>query len=608
MALLSMPQILLTSVRFIRHKPWIPKFRLIRQMQPWVQPFDPDLISIGGKSGTERATSSEIRDHLRRNGLMPPLLFQEHRINLTHSGRIFDEYVPPEGDGKSSLLSTGTITDVRDSVVKKAKTTRAALRIRKHKPTFSTSSFPSEADAIYKEVHTLLPKFYDNQERILELTTEKAFVEMTEGLKLRTLHWEFVGSLEPPRVVSCRTEEAMGRDNMFGQVTVRFHTQQHVELVFQLSENDPISSFVISEARVTPCLSFENKGSSIGSSIPGVPHNSGIRSSSMDPFLRDPGTCNAQANPAGVNYQVDPTMSSQAKVDDALPSISDLNLTDPSTSQLPATDSRLMGMVGLSKEKQGCVEEAKALHSNGVLCVSTSQIPPTDSRPMDPTTSSKLRNERIDDPLRSLFESLSEPFTFQLSNLASKPIPPNVTRCNVESDKVLPSISDLDLTEKSASQDPDTCPKLISPQVCCDNAECDAVLPSISDLNLTDLSTSQQTPLFPQNVHGNIIVGTSAANANEDCIPSFLDDGPEVCGVQKVQRDDVLDVPVPSGRKHQWYTCGRSLICCHVRNERPGSAPWYLDCTRLAIGGCHGCCRLRPKLAPPQGKREKCNQ
>lgn len=49
---------------------------------------------------------------------------------------------------------------------------------------------------------------------------------MTEGLKLRTLHWEFAGSLEPPRVVSCRTEEAMGKDNMFGQVTVRFHTQQ----------------------------------------------------------------------------------------------------------------------------------------------------------------------------------------------------------------------------------------------------------------------------------------------------------------------------------------------------------------------------------------------
>ena len=50
--------------------------------------------------------------------------------------------------------------------------------------------------------------------------------EMTEGLKLRTLQWKFAGSIEPPRVISCRTEQTMGKDNMFGQVTVRFHTQQ----------------------------------------------------------------------------------------------------------------------------------------------------------------------------------------------------------------------------------------------------------------------------------------------------------------------------------------------------------------------------------------------
>lgn len=49
---------------------------------------------------------------------------------------------------------------------------------------------------------------------------------MTAGLKLRTLRWDFAGSLEPPRVVSCRTEEALGKGNVFGQVTIRFHTQQ----------------------------------------------------------------------------------------------------------------------------------------------------------------------------------------------------------------------------------------------------------------------------------------------------------------------------------------------------------------------------------------------
>ena len=80
-------RVLIIFVRNIRHKPWIPKFRLIRQMQPWVQPFDPDLLSVGGKIGNERITTAEVREHLRRNGLMPPLLFQDRPINLTHSGK-----------------------------------------------------------------------------------------------------------------------------------------------------------------------------------------------------------------------------------------------------------------------------------------------------------------------------------------------------------------------------------------------------------------------------------------------------------------------------------------------------------------------------------------
>ncbi|BHF59672.1 39S ribosomal protein L45, mitochondrial [Sparganum proliferum] len=140
--------------------------------------------------------------------------------------RIFDEYVPPEGDGKTSLLSTEGLTEKKDLLSKKAKSMRAMRRISKHQPTFSTAAFPNEADAIYKEANLLLPRYFDNESRLLELLTEKAFVEMTDGLRLRTLHWQFKGSLEPPRVVSMRTEEAIGKDNIFAQVTVRFLTQQ----------------------------------------------------------------------------------------------------------------------------------------------------------------------------------------------------------------------------------------------------------------------------------------------------------------------------------------------------------------------------------------------
>nr|VZI15966.1 unnamed protein product [Spirometra erinaceieuropaei] len=74
-------------------------------------------------------------------------------------GRIFDEYVPPEGDGKTSLLSTEGLTEKKDLLSKKAKSMRAMRRISKHQPTFSTAAFPSEADAIYKEANLLLPRY-----------------------------------------------------------------------------------------------------------------------------------------------------------------------------------------------------------------------------------------------------------------------------------------------------------------------------------------------------------------------------------------------------------------------------------------------------------------
>ncbi|KAM7315845.1 hypothetical protein ISCGN_005628 [Ixodes scapularis] len=42
----------------------------------------------------------------------------------------------------------------------------------------------------------------------------------------KTLRWQFIKSLEPPRAVHVRCEDLISKDNMFGQVTVRMHTQQ----------------------------------------------------------------------------------------------------------------------------------------------------------------------------------------------------------------------------------------------------------------------------------------------------------------------------------------------------------------------------------------------
>lgn len=50
--------------------------------------------------------------------------------------------------------------------------------------------------------------------------------EIRHNTEDKTIHWKFVKSLEPPRVVHARCTEMITKENVFGQITVRFHTQQ----------------------------------------------------------------------------------------------------------------------------------------------------------------------------------------------------------------------------------------------------------------------------------------------------------------------------------------------------------------------------------------------
>ena len=49
---------------------------------------------------------------------------------------------------------------------------------------------------------------------------------MMNNVDRKTLRWEFIKSLEPPRVVHVRTMDIIKKSNLFAQVTVRMHTQQ----------------------------------------------------------------------------------------------------------------------------------------------------------------------------------------------------------------------------------------------------------------------------------------------------------------------------------------------------------------------------------------------
>lgn len=57
---------------------------------------------------------------------------------------------------------------------------------------------------------------------------------MIHNIDNKTLRWSFIKSIEPPRVVHARVTDIITPDNLFAQLTVRFHTQQVFIFIFLL--------------------------------------------------------------------------------------------------------------------------------------------------------------------------------------------------------------------------------------------------------------------------------------------------------------------------------------------------------------------------------------
>lgn len=55
---------------------------------------------------TEDFSEEEIRSRMKEQGLLPPRPYNEREFFISSTGATFEPYVPPEGDGKVSMLST----------------------------------------------------------------------------------------------------------------------------------------------------------------------------------------------------------------------------------------------------------------------------------------------------------------------------------------------------------------------------------------------------------------------------------------------------------------------------------------------------------------------
>lgn len=201
-------------------KHWNPKWK--KQRREKVLKVElPDFEQFRMK---DRLTPEEARSKLKEKGIAPGRQWMEKPFYMSCSAGLFEPYVPPEGDGKMSLLSKEGAVQRMRRLEKKGRSVMDVRKIRSFEDEFHLAEFAEQAQDIYINVHRALAE--KNKDRLHELVTENCYPELMQNVVGKTLRWQFIKSLEPPRAVHVRCMDLISKDNMFGQVTVRMHTQQ----------------------------------------------------------------------------------------------------------------------------------------------------------------------------------------------------------------------------------------------------------------------------------------------------------------------------------------------------------------------------------------------
>lgn len=100
----------------------------------------------------------------------------------------------------------------------------AVRKIRQFEEDFDAPKFCKEATEIYIKMHEILTK--KDKENLIDYVTERAYPEVIHNTDKKTIRWKYLKDIELPRIVQARTTDIITKENIFSQLTVRFHTQQ----------------------------------------------------------------------------------------------------------------------------------------------------------------------------------------------------------------------------------------------------------------------------------------------------------------------------------------------------------------------------------------------
>lgn len=203
-----------------KRKNYIDKFRRDRRHKIIkVELPDPDE-----RAKLDAMTPDEMRAKMKEKGIQPTRPWQEKPFFISSTAGTFEAYVPPEGDGKLSAASRAGAKQKLQFLEKKGKSMIAIRKIRQFDEDFDAKDFAEKAQEIYIEAHKALADF--DKVRLHQTVTERAYPVVTHQARSKTIRWQFLGSLEPPQVVHARCTDVLSKENIFAQVTVRFHTKQ----------------------------------------------------------------------------------------------------------------------------------------------------------------------------------------------------------------------------------------------------------------------------------------------------------------------------------------------------------------------------------------------
>ncbi|XP_047511304.1 probable 39S ribosomal protein L45, mitochondrial [Pieris napi] len=213
---------LLQPYRTTTSKHYNPKFKKLRKekfLKINLHDYNEDIDNL---------PEEKVRQKMKERGLLPTRPWNDRPFYVSATGGVFEAYIPPEGDGKASIVSTTRAKQTVELLEKKSKSMMAIRKVKSFDEDFDTKEFCRIAQDIYVKAHESLVN--NDRHALRTYVTEKAYPEFRHNSFGKTIRWKFLESLEPPRVVHARCTDVISKENIFGQITVRFHTRQQLSV------------------------------------------------------------------------------------------------------------------------------------------------------------------------------------------------------------------------------------------------------------------------------------------------------------------------------------------------------------------------------------------